>query len=102
MLINYVRSILEDLGYLQDQPTLLYEDNMGALLMANDGDLSKRTRHIDIKHFALLDWVEQDHMILARVETQNNAADSMSKANARIKFHSHMDVLLGKRHLDVV
>ena len=75
---------------------------MGALLMANDGNMSRRTRHIDIKHFALIAWVESAHMHLSHIATQHNAVDSLSKANTRIKFHSHMDVLLGKRPMDAV
>jgi hypothetical protein len=35
-------------------------------------------------------------MILARVDTQHNAVDSLSKANGRLKHHSHFDFLLGK------
>jgi len=55
-----IRSILNDIGIEQEQAaTPMYEDNNGALLMANAGQPTKRTSHIDIHHFALLDWVEQ-------------------------------------------
>ena len=43
-----------------------------------------------------MDWVQLDKMILARVDTQHNAVDSLSKANGRIKYHAHFDFLLGK------
>ncbi len=69
---------------------------MGAMLMVNENSRSRRTRHIDIRHFAIMDWVQQDKMILARVDTQHNAVDSLSKANGRLKHHSHFDFLLGK------
>jgi len=39
----------------------------------------KRTRHIDIKHFALLDWVEQDMLILQEISTHDNSADARTK-----------------------
>jgi hypothetical protein len=32
-----------------------------------------------IKHFAFLDWVEQDLLILESIKTSYNAADAMTK-----------------------
>jgi hypothetical protein len=57
-LLLFFRSLLDDLGIPQDDATILYEDNKGALLMANAQQPTKRTRHMDIKHFSLLDWVD--------------------------------------------
>ena len=51
--ILYIRSILDDIGISQDAATTLFEDNQGALLMANFGQPTKRTRHMDTKYFAL-------------------------------------------------
>ncbi len=53
-------SLLQDLGMNQEASTILFEDNSGVLLMANAQQPTQWTRHMDIKHFALLDWVEQD------------------------------------------
>jgi len=59
-MILFFRSILEDLGIPKEEATMLYEDNNGALMMANAQQPTRRTRHMDIKHFSLLDWVERD------------------------------------------
>ena len=96
----YLRSILHDLGISQDNATLLYEDNQGALLMANAGQPKKRTRHIDIRHFALQEWVERDLLVLSHIPTANNCADTLTKSNTRIIFHRHHDLrwfLLGRQ-----
>eukprot|EP00590_Aulacoseira_subarctica_P011809 CAMPEP_0172428448 /NCGR_PEP_ID=MMETSP1064-20121228/46386_1 /TAXON_ID=202472 /ORGANISM="Aulacoseira subarctica , Strain CCAP 1002/5" /LENGTH=86 /DNA_ID=CAMNT_0013173241 /DNA_START=328 /DNA_END=584 /DNA_ORIENTATION=- len=58
----------------QIDATVLYEDNNGALMMANAQQPTRRTRHMDIKKFALLDWVEQDLLILKSIKTLENAA----------------------------
>ena len=92
----YIRSILSDINVPQDHATPMYEDNNGALMMANAGQPTKRTRHIDIRHFALLDWVERDLVILERVETAANASDVLTKATGRIIFHRHYDTLMGR------
>jgi len=96
-MILYFRSLLEDLGQPQHSATIMFEDNRGALFMANAQQASTRTRHIDIKHFALVDWVEQDLMILEDIPTAENSADSMTKATAKILFYRHMDSIMGRR-----
>ena len=38
--------------------SVLYEDNQGALVIANAQQPTKRTKHVDTKHFAIHDWLE--------------------------------------------
>jgi hypothetical protein len=85
-LILFFRSILDDLGYEQAEATVLYEDNNGALMMANAQQPTRWTRHMDIKKFALLDWVEQDLIILQSGKTAENAADGLTKPLAKQLF----------------
>jgi hypothetical protein len=47
-------------------------------MMANAQQPTRRTRHMDIKKFALLDWVEEDLMILQSIKTAENAANGMT------------------------
>ena len=94
--ILYVRSILEQLGIPQHHATTLYEDNQGALLMANAQQPTKRTRHMDIKTFVIQDWVLQDLIHLKRITTADKYADVMTKATARTLFYRHMNFILGK------
>ena len=101
-LILFFRSILADLGIEQEKATVLYEDNNGALLMANAQQPTRRTRHMDIKKFAVLDWVEQDLIILQSICTAENAADGLTKPLAKVLFHRHSDTILGKRVPDCV
>lgn len=95
--ILYYRSLLEELGIPQYDATVLYEDNQGAFYMANAQQTTARTRHIDIREFALVDWVEQDLMILATVKSADNGADGMTKALAKVLFQRHSATMLGKR-----
>ena len=81
--ILYIRSILDKINISQDEATTLYIDNNGALLMANAQQPTRRTRHMDIKHFALLDWVERDLVVMKRINTTDNYADSMTKSLGR-------------------
>jgi dUTP pyrophosphatase len=93
--ILYTRSILDELGIDQTQATTLYEDNQGALLMANAQQPTKRTRHMDIKTFALQEWCEKDLIILHKIHTTHNWSDALTKAQGRILFYRHMYHIMG-------
>lgn len=101
-MILFFRSLLDELDLPQHSATILYEDNTGALLMANAQQPTRRTRHMDIKHFTLLDWVEQDLLQLQQISTHDNAADAMTKPLTRQLFYRHRDTYMGYRIPDYV
>jgi hypothetical protein len=75
----YIRSILWDLNIPQEAATIAYEDNDGCTAMANAQKPTTRTRHIDIKYFALWDWVKSNLIHLERIDTSINIADHLTK-----------------------
>ena len=94
--ILYLRSLLEEIGLSQEDATVLFEDNQGALLMANAQRPTKRTRHMDIKAFGLQDWVQRDLLCLKRIATADNYADAMTKNVGRTLFYRHMNFIMGR------
>jgi hypothetical protein len=95
-MLLYVRSILYDLDIPQEAAAVIYEDNDGCTAMANAGKPTTRTRHMDIKYFALSEWTEQDLIILERVSTAQNMADHFTKCLSRILFYLHNDYIMGR------
>jgi hypothetical protein len=65
--------------------------------MANAQQPSSRTRHIDIKTFALTDWVERDLLTLLDILSAENCADHLTKALPKIIYYRHTDTLMGRR-----
>ena len=94
--ILYLRTILDEMGVDQEEATVLYEDNQGALLMANAQQPTRRTRHLETAAFALQDWVERDLVQLTYIVTTKNSSDALTKPLARILFYKHFDVLMGR------
>jgi hypothetical protein len=94
-MVLYFCSLLEDLGQQQQSATTLYKDNRGALYMANQQQASNRMCHINVKH--LIDWVEQDLMLLAEIKSPENCSDAMTKTLVRILFYCHNDTIMGRR-----
>ena len=96
-LVLYIRHVLCDLNIEQQQPTAIYEDNRGCLQMTQALKPTKRTRHVDSRYFAILDWVQTDQIIVKKIDTSDNASDVLTKATGRIIFYRHVDTILGKR-----
>jgi hypothetical protein len=83
----FVCSILWDLDIPQEVATVAYEDNDGCTSMGNAQKPTPRTRHIDIKNFALCNWVERDLILLERIDTSINPADHLTKILTCTLFH---------------
>jgi hypothetical protein len=96
-LVLYFRSLLHDLDIPQHEATIIYEDNRGALMMVEAQQPTKNSRHIDIKYYAILNWVEQDLVTLHDISTHDNASDSMTKPLAKQLFFRHFDSYMGRR-----
>lgn len=94
--ILYIRSILDEINVPQERATSLFIDNHGALLMGNaQKPTHGRTRHMEIKKFALTEWIQRDLIILRRITTADNYADGMTKQTGRQLFYRHFDYILG-------
>ena len=96
-MLLYVRNILEGLGYEQHISSTIHEDNQGCLLISQSQRPTKRVKHIDTRHFAVLDWVEKDLLSIQKIATSDNAADTLTKPLHRILFNRHTDTILGHR-----
>ena len=60
---------------------LLYQDNQAAMLIQNNGVLSRmrRSRHIDIRFFFIKDRIERGEMEVAFCGTDDMIADFLTK-----------------------
>ncbi len=94
-MILFTCSILWDLDIPQEVATLLYEDNDACTTTANAQKQTPRTRHMDMKYFALSEWVERNLMLLEHIDTSINLSDHFTKSLQMNLFHRHADFLLG-------
>ena len=93
----YLHSILEELGLEQLKATEIEVDNRAARQLTNAQQPTRRTRHIDMKDFCILQWTEEEQINYRDVASALNVSDSLSKPTGRIKFHEHMDIMMGRR-----
>ena len=67
---------------------IIYEDNLGAIYLVKNQQVSARTKHIDIRHHYLRD-LQGDRIDIRFVRSEDNASDIMTKNTARELFERH-------------
>ena len=84
--VLWYRSLLGELGIHQKKPTVLFEDNSGAIVLAHTTVIGKRTRHVNIKYHCINDWVSSGALILQKIATTKNVADIFTKPLEKTLF----------------
>eukprot|EP00957_Ditylum_brightwellii_P138223 10536368-Ditylum_brightwellii.AAC.1 len=77
---KYLRTVLNELGITQHSPTMIYKDNIAAIMVANANKPNGCNWHIDISYFALQEWVQERKVKLAQIRGVSNLADALTKA----------------------
>ena len=60
-------------------PSIINEDNQGAIFLSNNNQVGMRTKHIDTKYHYTKMLVENGDLLVKYVNTTNNYADIMTK-----------------------
>ena len=90
-----LRVILLELGYPQDSPTPLYEDNMSAINMTNNRVPTEHSRHIDIQHVVIQDWAEAKDMVMRHISGILSIPDGLTKALGWVLDSGHARCMMG-------
>mmetsp|Transcript_61772 Transcript_61772/g.127702 ORF Transcript_61772/g.127702 Transcript_61772/m.127702 type:complete len:1753 (+) Transcript_61772:15-5273(+) len=88
--IVQLRTVLETLGFAQDGPTPIYEDNESCIAIANN-KRSTHNKHIDVRYEIVRDYVRLMEIVFVPCRTDQQKADFMTKALARLKFADNAD-----------
>ena len=85
----WYRSFLEELGYTVDDPIPLHGDNKGAIDLALNPVTGRRSKHIEIRHHVVREYVEREVIKLVRTPTAEMLADGFTKPLARRSLLVH-------------
>jgi hypothetical protein len=81
---NYVlwlRNVMSDLQLTDRGPTVVYQDNMSTLaLVRNDKTKQQRTRHLNVKYFAIRERVRERYINLIHLNGSDMIADILTKS----------------------
>jgi hypothetical protein len=73
------RYLLEDIGFPQLQPTVIYEDNMSAINLAISPHITRKSRHIHTRHHFIRDLISQKLAVVRHLATEEMLADFFTK-----------------------
>jgi hypothetical protein len=78
--VVWLRTVLEEMGYKQQQPTWLICDNACAVGIANESVKIKRSRAISMRYHWIKDRVKDHEIKVSWVKGVDNFADFFTKA----------------------
>ncbi|KAK7590678.1 hypothetical protein V9T40_002291 [Parthenolecanium corni] len=61
-------------------PIPIYEDNSGAVVLANKGKFTKRAKHIEVAYNFVADYVAKGLIVVRKVDSKDQLADILTKA----------------------
>lgn len=91
----HLRQLLADIGYEQLQPTVIYCDNQGAIALIDQIGESKRTKHIAVRYHYTRERVASGDVIFTYIGTDEQLADLLTKALAKIKMQQLRQDVMG-------
>lgn len=75
----WIRMYLEELGHIQQNPTVILGDNQSSQALAKNPVHHARTKHIDVKFHFLRQHVEEHRIYLQYIQTTEQLADLLTK-----------------------
>jgi hypothetical protein len=70
---------------------IIYEDNLGAIYLTRNQQVSARTKHIDIRHHYMRDLLGEKRMDVRFLKSGNNSSDICTKNTPRDIHETHTE-----------
>lgn len=83
----WLRRLYNEISNLKETP-VLYIDNNAALRLTQNPEFHRRTKHISIKHFFIREKVSEGKIEVAKISTENQLADMMTKPLSKTRLEA--------------
>ncbi|KAK1684344.1 hypothetical protein QYE76_045192 [Lolium multiflorum] len=96
----WMKRFIIDLGVVPSalDPLVIYCDNMGAIVNAQEPRSHKRLKHIKLRYHSIREYIEDGEVKICKVHIDLNVADPLTKALPRAKHDQHQNAM-GVRYL---
>jgi hypothetical protein len=81
----WLRQLLEDVGFVQENATKMECDNQGCIALAKNPTHHSRTKHIDIQYHFIREKIEHEVIDLQYCPSQYMVADVLTKALPKVR-----------------
>ncbi|PKU73330.1 Retrovirus-related Pol polyprotein from transposon TNT 1-94 [Dendrobium catenatum] len=85
--VIWTRTLLQELGHPQSEPTKLYCDNISAIALANNPVFHARTKHIEVDCHFIRECIKNNSINVHHISTKDQIADLFTKALPTATFH---------------
>lgn len=82
----YLRRLLADLGFEQQEGTIIHEDNQSCIAMAENPVFHARSKHIAMRYHFTREKVASGEVRIKYLATQHQLADLLTKALERVRL----------------
>jgi hypothetical protein len=90
----FTRNLIEEITNEPQPPAIIYEDNLGAIFLSKNSQVSARTKHIDVRHHFIRDLIKDKKLIVRFIKSEDNPSDIMTKNVNRESYLKHVDNIL--------
>ena len=87
--VKFVKMLLSEFVGDVRIPSVMHEDNTGAIFMVHNNQVSARTKHIDIKYHHVKEMVEDGSLQVQYIKSEANPADVMTKNVKEVTHRTH-------------
>ena len=88
----WLHGLLKDLGVSQKQLDV-YSNSKSAIHLAKNQVFHSRTKHIDVRYHFVREILEEEEILLQKIDTKENPADMLTKVVTRAKFKHCLDLV---------
>jgi hypothetical protein len=100
--VLHLRSLIEPLGIASLDPntnrlppTKIFCDNSSAILLSSHEISHGRSKHINVRHHFIRDYIATADISISKVASADNRADMLTKYQSTALFRRHRDLNLG-------
>ena len=92
--VKWARVLMSELDHEQMNATKMYEDNKACVAFSKNNTCHARTKHIDIRAYALRDCVREGEIDVVHISTDCQLADMFTKTQLKHTFMTHKNMLM--------
>ena len=90
--VEFISMLLEEMNEVQN-PSVIYKDNQGAIILAKIRQFNIRNNHIYIRYHFLRDMAEDKDNDIKYTRSEEKSADIMTKNNYEADFVKYMKII---------
>ena len=91
--IKFIKELINIFNLKMSDPIKIYEDNTGAINIANYGNFTKNSKRIEIHYHFVNESVKEKEIEIMKVDSAENIADIFMKSLCKEKFNKFRELL---------